>query len=205
MTSIYKMSSAGGMTSETRYFNMLTNYGDFGAMQRIASTTLGSDGTISFSNIPQTYQDLFISIYGRGTGTTNSFGNATFFGSYANGDATSCSYTSLRGDGSSASSTRQTGQAYFVAGALPNANATSGIFGSATMHILNYSNTSTFKTILTRSSFDMNGSGGTWLTVTLYSKTPAITSLIFYDPTIAGNALKAGTQISLYGIKASAA
>lgn len=205
MSPVHRLSQMGSMTTnKIDYPSMLAGYGDFGALQRIQSSTLTSDGTISFSNIPQTFQDLFISIYGRGTGTTNSFGTATFFGSYANGDASSCSYTSLRGDGSSASSTRATGQAYFVAGALPNANATSNIFGSATMHILNYTNTSTFKTILTRSAFDMNGSGGSWITVTLYSKTPAITSLLFYDPTIAGNALRAGTQISLYGVRASA-
>lgn len=172
-----------------------------GAVVPIAYTSLSADGMISFSNIPQTYQDLMIVIYGRLTSSTNSFSTAGFFGSYANGDATSCSYTSLRGDGSSATSTRQTGQVYFVAGALPNANATANIFGATEMHILNYTNTSTFKTILTRSSFDMNGSGGTWLTASLYSKTPAITSLIFYDPYIAGNALKTGTTIALYGIR----
>lgn len=173
-----------------------------GALVPIAYYSASGSDFVTFSNIPQIYQDLMVVIFGRNANTSNGFGTAQYFGTYANGDASSCSATSLRGDGSSATSTRLTSQSYFVAGALPNANATSGIYGSAIMHILNYTNTSTFKTILTRSAFDMNGSGGTWLTATLYSKTPAITSLTIYDPASSGSVFASGTRISLYGVRA---
>jgi hypothetical protein len=200
---VYELSAAGGpKTSRINYPTMNANNGlQFGAMVPIASYTASGSDFCQFLNIPQIYQDLMVVIYGRTANTSNGFGTAQLFGAYANGDASSCSATSLRGDGSSATSTRVTGQPQFSAGALPNGNATSGIFGSATMHILNYTNTTTFKTILTRSAFDMNGSGGTWLTASLYSKTPAITSLTIYDPAIAGNAFAAGSTATLYGIR----
>lgn len=143
--------------------------------------------------------------YVRGTNTSNGFGASNYLGCYANGDASSCSVTYLRGDGSSATSTRLTSPGHFASGVIPNANATSGIFGSVVMHIPNYTNASTFKTILGRSACDLNGSGQTWLNVTLYSKTPAITSLTIYDPAVAGNAFVSGSTIALYGVKASAA
>jgi hypothetical protein len=176
----------------------------YGAMVPIQSYTASGSDFCSFLNIPQIYQDLMVVISARGTNTSNGFGTAQYLGTYANGDASSCSATFLRGDGASATSTRLTSQSQFAAGVLPNANATSGVFGLVTMHILNYTNTTTFKTILTRSAFDMNGSGGTWLTATLYSKTPAITSLTIYDPSVGNNAFATGSTATLYGIRAVA-
>lgn len=206
MSPVHRLSQMGSMTTnKIDYPSMLAGYGDFGAMQRIASTTLGSNGTITFSNIPNTFQDLMLVVYARGTNTTNSFGASNYIGMYFNNDtSTIYSVTSLRGDGSTASSTRFTGLVNCTSGAIPNANATASIFGSVIFHILNYSNTSTFKTVLTRSASDLNGSGNTWLDTVLYRSTNAITQMNIYDPAISGNALLAGTRASLYGVRASA-
>ena len=192
-------------TNKIDYPSMLAGYGDFGAMQRIDWASLGSNGTIAFTNIPTTFQDLMLVVYGRGTNTTNGFGTANYLGLYFNGDTSAIySVTSLRGNGSSASSNRFTSQAYTTAGVVPNANATTSIFGSVIYHILNYANTSTFKTVLARSACDLNGSGQVWFDVNLYRSTNAITQMNIYDPAISGNALLAGTTAALYGVKASA-
>lgn len=206
MSPVHRLSQMGSMTTnKIDYPSMLAGYGDFGAMTRIQYTSLGSNGTIVFSNIPTTFQDLMLVVYARGTNTTNGFGTANYLGLYLNNDtSTIYSTTSLRGNGTAASSTRFTGQVYTTAGVVPNANATTSIFGAVIYHILNYTNTSTFKTVLARSACDLNGSGQTWLDVNLYRSTNAITQMNIYDPAVSGNALLAGSTAALYGVRASA-
>lgn len=192
------------LSRTVKYNSMLADNSvyDVSAMEPIATYLANGSTYAQFTNIPQNYQDLLIIVNARGVNTSNGFGTAQYLGTYANGDPSSCSATSLRGDGASATSTRVTNQSYFVSSAIPNSNAGAGIYGSVSMNILNYSNTTTYKTILTRSAFDMNGSGQTWLTVTLYSKTAAISSLTIYDPSASGSVLAAGSTVTLYGIRA---
>jgi hypothetical protein len=188
-------------TTKTDYPSMLAGYGDFGALQRIAYfTSASSFANYTFSNIPQTFQDLRVVLYARDTNTTAG-ALGLYFG--VNGDTagTSNSITALIGNGSSATSGRSTNQSTAVVGTIPSANSTSGIFGAFTMEILNYTNTTTFKTFLSRSAADLNGSGETRLTVSLWRSTNAITSMIFG----ANTAFAAGTTIALYGVRASAA
>lgn len=200
---VTKFSSAGSLTSKNRSASMLGNYGDFGAMQRLGyATASGSSNSLSFSNIPSTHQDLMVVLQARSTNASTTTQAIMFF----NGDAGSSNYSAtwLNGDGSSASSSRQSNfaQLYCVDG-MPAASATSGIFSTTTLHILNYTSTSAFKTVLIRQSADLNGSGLTRLTVGLWRATPAaITSLGIN--TVSGN-YASGSTIALYGIKASAA
>jgi hypothetical protein len=168
-------------------------------MVPIASTTLTSSGDVYFTNIPQTYQDLFISVSAR---STQSATTAAYFGgfNFNYGANTNYSTTNLIGDGSSAASTRQSNQqGIWADGILPAANSTSGIYGSMTMHILNYANSSTFKTYLMRCASDVNGTGGyTSLTVGLWRQTSAINA-IYLTPSIAATA---SSIFTLYGIRA---
>ena len=175
---------------------MLAGYGDFGAMTRIGYTVLGSNGGITFNNIPQTFQDLYLVVYGRST-------HSSLDGLHIAVSGSNHSTTELWGDGSSATSARLTGQGAWVARVgLPAANATSGIFGAAYCHILNYANTTTNKTALIRTAADTNGAGATELAVGLWSSTSAITTL---QVGARNGSLLAGTTAALYGVKASAA
>jgi hypothetical protein len=195
---VYELSSAGSVkTQRINYKNMNAN-NQFGAMVPLGSfTSTGSSGGFVFANIPQTYQDLMAVTYGRGTRAVSTevalyYINADSGGNY--------SYTLLIGNGSGVSSSRVTSQGAGVnVGGFTGANATAGVYGAGTMHILNYANTSTFKTIVGRGATDTNGAGDTCLTVGLWRSTAAITQLQVFTYTN----LDAGSTITLYGIKAS--
>ena len=171
-----------------------------GAMVPIANVTVtgATDTSMGFTNIPQIYQDLMIVVSSRRTDAITE--GTQFFYSYSGSIA---SVTKLIGDGSNASSSRNTGQNALFVGPYPGASAPSGVFGTNIIHILNYSNTSMFKTVITRSASDRNGGGQTELSVGLLRDTTGLTSCgvstynasVYYVP---------GSTITLYGIKAGA-
>jgi len=179
---------------------MLTNYGDFGALQRITYGTLSSTN-IDITNIPQTFQDLMLVLYARTNASVSTNSSIVYFNSDANN--TNYSRTNLQGNGSSASSSRDTNyaQLYYTDG-MPGANTTSGIYLASTIHILNYANTSTFKSLLIRSAADLNGSGLTNLVAATWRSTSAI-NRITSAPT--SGQFAAGSTFALYGVRASAA
>jgi hypothetical protein len=150
--------------------------------------------TISFSNIPATYTDLVVVI----SAPTTSDGATPQF--RFNGDTTTnYSNTFLEGSGPSATSSRESNQtniqlSYNVGGNSTNPSA-------SIVHIMNYSNATTFKTLLARWNSASGGTyPGTAATVGLWRKTPeAISSMEIFVAT--GN-FAAGSTFSLYGISA---
>jgi hypothetical protein len=168
-----------------------------GAVVPIASAIAnGTTNAFVFSNIPQNYQDLVCIFYTRSAQATSSVQNYIFLNSdFAN----NYSGTILDGNGSTATSGRTSTIIASPVGWTSGASATSGIFGSQTTHLLNYSNTSTFKTYLSRSAADLNGSGYTRLAVNLYRSTNAITTLQISND--GNNNYVAGSTFALYGIR----
>jgi len=170
-----------------------------GAVVPIAYINLTSPNVgFSFTNIPQGYQDLMLvcnarSAYAANTNPINLYINAYL--------TTNLSTTYAGGNGSSAYSTQNTTSTptYGFAGDIPAANSTSGIFGTTVYHILNYANTSTFKTVLVRSAADINGAGFVNLNVGLYGNTSAVTSLIIQSAFSANYV--SGSTFALYGIR----
>ena len=156
----------------------------------IATTTLGSaQSTVTFSSISQAYTDLVLVICAIATSTTNNM-DLQF-----NGDTGSnYSRTNLTGDGSSAFSNRASNQSYIriTADGIVTTAASNHI-----VHILNYSNTTTNKTVLARAN---NSAYGVDAIVGLWRSTSAITSLLL-DLTAADFA--SGSTFTLYGIKAA--
>jgi len=151
--------------------------------------------TSTFANIPSGYQDLMVVINARGSRSLTSDNCLIRFNNDGSGIN---SWTFLQGDGSSATSTRNSsGNSFIVVGDVPASSATSGIFGSIICHILNYANTSTYKTILSRAACDLNGSGYSEETIGLYRSTSAInridvTQYVGYT---------SGSTATLYGIR----
>jgi hypothetical protein len=164
----------------------------------IATYTLGSNNNFSFTAIPSSYTDLRLVVYCRSTVSST---NDQIAGSFNNDGSALYSRTYLNGDGSSATSSRQTGQTYWTIGYIPGNTATSGIFGATTIDILNYSNTTTYKTMIVRSAGDLNGSGATREDVILYRSTNAINQITF-NP-LAASSFLTGSQATLYGITAA--
>jgi hypothetical protein len=171
-----------------------------GAMVPIGTVTVSTNNStqfLTFSSIPQTYKDLQLVINARSARalSTINFHVTTNSGQFFSG-------TVLFGDGSTAQSSRFSNGFDPTDGFFPAASATAGFFGTSVSHILNYANTSTFKTTLTRFATDLNGGGGTGLYVNLVRSTNAITTLNVY--TDFADYWAAGTTATLYGIKAGA-
>ena len=156
----------------------------------IATTTLGSAASsVTFSSIPATYTDLVL--------VTNTQRQATGFGPVGfvaqfNGDTGSnYSDTYLIGDGSTATSSRATSQTSIFVGLAPDSQ-----WGNSIIQIMNYSNSTTYKTSLTRINTTTNYTAAA---VGLWRNTAAINSI-----NLSGSAnILAGSTFTLYGIKAA--
>lgn len=152
---------------------------------------------ILFSNIPQTYQHLLLQMDLRGT---DSFAQNQF-SVYVNSSGVGvASRTTLQGDGTSATSYRQTTSTptYGFQGWLPGGTSTAGIFGMAQLYFLNYANTTTNKTIIGKSTSHVLTEGRLEITAMNQGSNSAITNMTF-DST---SNFEAGSIITLYGIKA---
>ena len=159
--------------------------------EKIQSTTLGSAQlSITFSSIPATYTDLRVVIV-----YSPESGSAPIM-RFNNDSATNYSNTMLIGDGSTASSSRNTDRQSIYSGY----SAATNQVAFSSYDIFSYAG-STFKTVLYDNSLDNNSYGYTIKAVGLYRSTSAITriDLIGY----AAVNLKAGTTATLYGIKAA--
>ena len=162
--------------------------------ESIATQTLGTAvPSITFTGIPQGYTDLVVVFSGNSTQTGSSVNSLRL---RVNGNPTVIySDTGLEGNGTSASSYRSTGNDFMVVG---NISQASGPVGNVITQLMNYSNTTTFKTVLSRSN---NSQTVTSAIVGLFRSTSAITSIEFYrDGT---NNIAVDSTFSLYGIKAA--
>jgi hypothetical protein len=149
----------------------------------------GSSTQLVMSSIPATYTDLVIVI----NTSTSANSNLVF---RLNNDSTAIySNTALNGDGSTATSGRNsnTDKGYFDSAAYSANNFNY----NAILNVMNYSNTTTFKTTVSRSN---NAAVGVTAGVTLYRSTSAINRIDFL--TTAGT-FNAGSTFTLYGIKAA--
>ena len=166
----------------------------------IASQTLGSAAaSVTFSSISGTYTDLVLVAVAR----TNRADYDDIMGMQFNSDtATNYSTTILNGNGTTATSTRQTSVAY-ITSRVGAASATAGVWTPVIFSIQNYSNTTTNKTALCRFNEPTSGGVdyGVGATVGLWRSTAAITTIVLKP--IVGTNLIAGSTFSLFGIKAA--
>lgn len=158
--------------------------------EKISSTPLSGSSTYTFTSIPSTYTDLVLVL---GSLTFSSGGNPQI---QFNGDtATNYSNTDLYGNGTSAGSTRNSSNNYINVG-FSATNGSSTEPATIIVQVMNYSNATTYKTLLGRG----NRAGGEVQTnVGLWRGTPAaITSMTVK----VGSGSMTGTA-TLYGIKAA--
>lgn len=153
----------------------------------LATTTLGSATTsYTFSSISGSYTDLVVIFSGKqGTATD-------FFSIQVNGDTGSnYSLSDFYGSGSSAGAFRASNVTKM--GRLPVVQDS-----MARINFMNYSNTTTYKTILSRGD---SAADSTHAVVGLWRSTSAITSItLVFD---SGGTFAAGSQFTLYGIAAA--
>lgn len=154
----------------------------------IATTTLNSTTSFTFSSIPSTYTDLILVVNGvvsSGTSNLNLRFNSDSGSNY--------SYTQLAADGATVLSSRQTNSTYARVDYYGYLSTTRSIH---IVHIMNYSNTTTFKTAISRAN---NTSNGLSAVVNVWRSTAAINSVSSANVTDLGS----GSVITLYGITAA--
>ncbi len=158
--------------------------------EKIATTTLGSAAaSVTFSSIPSTYTDLVLICDTKASaGTPNNR-------MQINGDTgTNYSETYLAGNGTAASTGRYSNNTFFYVDLSAYNDTTNN--KNTIIQIMNYANTTTYKTILGRAN---NAAVGTDAYVGLWRSTSAITSITVY----ATANWTSGCTFNLYGIKAA--
>ena len=162
--------------------------------ESIATTTLGSNiASVEFTGLSGSYTDLILVCNVKNQGGANynlycQVGN----GSYDTGSNYSDTY--LGGQGSSAYSGRDTSATQIRLGLSGNSNYTPII-----VNFQNYSNTSTYKSTVSRGS---DAGGNVMAIAGLWRSTSAINRIKLFVESSAD--LSSGSTFTLYGIKASA-
>lgn len=159
--------------------------------------TLSSNSkTVTFSSIPSTYTDLVLVM--NYTLVKPASCKAQF-----NGDTNAnYSYTELRGNGSAASSTRGSNQTftYFAQNVFPDTTP-----GNSIMYIQNYSDSSMYKTLITRTNANTGSYPGSSAIVGLWRSTSAINSITLDMDGDSTYWYQSGSTFALYGIAAAPA
>jgi hypothetical protein len=166
--------------------------------EAIATQTLGSAAaSVTFSSIPGTYTDLVVACSLPANGTSN---NSDGFRFQLNGDTgTNYSATWLTNSGASPVSSRESGA---TKGRVGNISQTTNDVGTAIVQFLNYSNSTTYKTVLGRSgNLNSNADSNVFAAVSMWRSTAAINQIVFSSS--AGANFPIGTVMSIYGIKAA--
>ena len=158
----------------------------------IATTTLSTaTATVTFSSISGSYTDLVLVISPKNT--AGSLVRLQFNSDTGN----NYSRTVLQGNGTSATSVRSSSQGHIAIGedAAPSTTLGNTAF---IVQVMNYSNATTYKTILSREN---NAGVAVSATVGLWRNTSAITTI---DVKQGGAAqFDTGSTFSLYGIKSA--
>jgi hypothetical protein len=159
----------------------------------ITTQTLGSNQTtINFTSIPTTYTDLVL-VSNWLENSTESLAIRVGNGSVATTSIYSVTY--MLGNGSTAASGRY-GSSFWE---FSQMQATTAETNANIIHFLNYSNTTTFKTAIGRSS---TASQGAAAIVGLWRSTDAINTIQLRCG-FGVNTFNTGSTFTLYGIKAA--
>ena len=157
----------------------------------IATTTLSTTAsTVDFTSISGSYTDLILICSLKGTAATDL---ALRFNSDS---GSNYSATQLWGNGSSTGSLRTTNQTYAAVdyyGYIESTDFTVNI-----IHIMNYSNSTTYKTVLARANQAANGTNAG---VALWRNTSAITTVRAMLTN--AQSFASGSTFTLYGVKAA--
>jgi hypothetical protein len=172
--------------------------------ESIATTTVGSGGTstISFTSIPATYTHLQIRGVAKGSVSYGGGGDSILM--QLNSD-TGFNYAQhfLKGNGSAASAGAGTSVSSINVGFITNNNTSvANMFGAVVIDLLDYANTSKYKTVRSLSGADTNGTlsnndeidfrSGLW------QSTSAVNAITFSIPSAN---FAQYSQLALYGIK----
>jgi hypothetical protein len=161
----------------------------------LATSTLGSAAaSVTFSSIPATYTDLVLVLQPASTTFADNIGL-----NFNSDTGSNYSSTNLSGTGSAASSGRAASPYIQVT----NIIGTTGTLGdmTSTIHIMNYANTTTYKTVLSKTGQNSATYNGFEAIVSLWRNTAAINTIVIKQS--GSPNFITGSTFSLYGIAAA--
>jgi hypothetical protein len=115
-----------------------------------------------------------------------------------NGATSGYSWHFIRGNGVDAAASAGFSASFMKAGFVSYANDTANCFAAGVMDILDYADTSKYKTMRLLNGVDLNGSGVVDLSSGSYQSTTAVSSITFAS---AGTAYSQYSTFALYGVK----
>ena len=182
-----------GITASSQSGSLLaTSY------ESISTITVGSGGSasINFTSIPATYTHLQVRAILRSTRALSQAGLILRLNSDTGNNY---SWHGLVGDGSSLSAFDTQGLPSFMyLGEHPAGNASSSMFGTVVIDILDYANTNKYKTVRTLSGQDRNTTGEVRLLSGNWRNTNAVTGITIKEDI---SNIAEFSSIALYGIK----
>jgi hypothetical protein len=158
----------------------------------VSQTLSASASSVTFNNIPQNYTDLILV-----TRSTTSVGGRDYNLRFNNDSSSLYSSTIMVGSGATATSTRFSNLGNTALYTVSGTSTTNP--GLVITHLMNYSNSTTYKTIIQRGN---EPAGEVTSGISLYRSTNPITRIDIYASTGSGN-WNSGSTFSLYGIEAS--
>ena len=165
--------------------------------ESIQTVTLVSNAaTISFTGIAGTYKHLEIRYISRNNRASQLDG---LFMRLNSDSGSNYAHHNLGGDGASASAGASTSTTSMTIAVTSASSAAANVFGAGIVSILDYSNTSKYKTTRTLAGYDNNGSGNIRLSSGLWQNTNAVTGITFGSTD--GSGILANSSFALYGIK----
>lgn len=161
--------------------------------ESIATVTVGSGGsaTISFTSIPSTYKHLQIRAISRNTTS----GNQSLKLIFNSDSGSNYSYHRLYGFGGGTGADATANASGVLIGVETN---TSSTFGASVTDVLDYQNTSKYKTTRSLTGWENNSDGRLFFLSGNWRSTSAITSITI---TPESNNFAEYSQFALYGIK----
>lgn len=189
--SVSSVNSLGSAQSSSSNSVTTTNNYTSIATQAISSNT----SSILFTNIPQNYKNLQLRIFARGSNSVTSDYSYINFNEDGSG-----SYSShyLSGNGTTSVVSGYVNSAQPLSLNFPCANANANVFGSAVVDILDYTNTTKFKTARIFNGWDNNGSGNVFIWSIVWSSLNPITSIKLIGWGLANYV--PNSHVALYGI-----
>lgn len=169
-----------------------------GAYDSLATVNLSTaTASITFSGIPAGYKHLQLRILARATyASPPDTGGILNF----NGDnGSNYAWHRIYGDGSAITAGGSANASFARIDRMSGASTTGDVFGGFTVDILDYANTSKYKTMRSLGGYDGNGTGWVGLNSALWMNTSAITSITFANADSTN--LVQYTQAALYGVK----
>jgi hypothetical protein len=166
--------------------------------ESIATTTLAtSTASVTFSSIPATYTHLQIRMIARDDRASSTSDSGAF--RFNSDSGNNYAYHALIGTGSTATVSAVDTYSRGLIDRLTASTAGASTFGVAVLDILDYANTSKYKTVRILGGYDNNGDGQIVLSSGLWQSTSAISSILIF-PNVGSNWVQY-SSFALYGIK----